>query len=231
MTPTIAERSAAFFRKFSSVCAQHNRDPRDISLLLVTKTRSIAEIEQAVAQGWHHLGENRIEELETKVDHEFSAAVTWHYIGNLQSRAASRVVSAARGCVGGVWSPRTIDQLAQCPPTEVLLQVKIASEANKTGLSPDQVPDAVSQIQKHANISLRGVMGMATRVDESGEHSQVRSEFQLLRRIFDGVREQLGEPSSCDILSMGMSNDWEIAIAEGSTQLRIGQTIFGPRVA
>ena len=165
-----------------------------------------------------------------KAAHGFEKPVTWHFIGNLQSRAAAQVAGLVNGFIGGVWSQRTIARLGQCGQNaNVLLQVKIGSEDAKTGLLPDQLAGAVTQVQNYTNLRLRGLMGIATQMPEDADTSRTAHEFAKLRNLFEDIRKHIGSPETFDTLSMGMSNDWQIAVAEGATQLRLGQCIFGPR--
>ena len=179
--------------------------------------------------GIRDFGENRVAELVEKAD-AFPDDVRWHAIGHLQTNKA-KIVAPLSHLIHAVDSTRIYEALAQhknATPLDVLLQVHIAEETSKFGFLEDALREmfALSGNETFGNKSIRikGLMGMATYTKDT---SQIAKEFKGLRSLFDELAPTMG--ADFDTLSMGMSGDWNIAIDEGSTMIRVGSAIFGAR--
>ena len=201
----------------------------DVTLVAVTKSHPLAAVNAALGAGLRDLGENRVEELEVKVkalrDH---SAPHWHMIGHLQRRKAPRVIGIC-GLVHSVDTIRLAERLdrfvpAGAAPLPILVQVNTSGEVAKSGISLQEAREVVHRITELPGLAVRGLMTMAPFTDREGV---LRAAFQALRRL----HEDLGalEGYRGEHLSMGMTNDFRIAIEEGSTMIRIGTALLGPR--
>lgn len=198
--------------------------PSHVTLVCVTKFRSVEEIQQLYELGQRDFGENRVQELLQKIP-LLPKDIRWHLIGHLQTNKVKSIIGKV-ALVHSVDSLKLINEIQKesfkaATTTEVLLQLKIAKEETKYGLSENELDEILSLIAsgKFPNVRVRGLMGMATLTDD---FEQIRSEFQQLKRVFDRVKEF----HQFDILSMGMSGDYQVAVECGSTMVRIGSLLF-----
>ena len=203
--------------------------PDHVTLVAVSKTQPLDVIASAYAEGIRDFGENRVAELVEKAD-AFPDDVRWHAIGHLQTNKA-KIVAPLSHLIHAVDSTRIYEALAQhknATPLDVLLQVHIAEETSKFGFLEDALRElfALSGNETFGNTSIRikGLMGMATYTKDT---TQIAKEFKGLRSLFEELAPSMG--ADFDTLSMGMSGDWNIAIDEGSTMIRVGSAIFGAR--
>ena len=205
------------------------RTGADVTLVAVTKSHPLEAVEAALAAGLRDIGENRVEELETKVGALGSDEVPrWHMIGHLQRRKAPRVIGVC-DLVHSVDSVRLAERLdrfvpAGAAPLPVLVQVNTSGEAAKSGVSPEETPEAVHRIVELPGLAVRGLMTMAPFTDHEGV---LRGAFRTLRRLHERLASLDGYRGTH--LSMGMTNDFGIAIEEGSTMIRVGTALLGPR--
>ncbi len=202
--------------------------PDSVSLVAVSKTKPTTSILEAYNNGQRIFGENRIQEMVDKYD-ELPKDIKWHMIGHLQ-RNKVKYMAHFVDLIHGVDSFKTLreinkqakkhDRIINC-----LLQVKIAEEETKFGLEPSEIKDILidDNFKELENITIVGLMGMAS---FTSDDKQVRSEFKTLKTIFEELRTQ---HYTLETLSMGMSGDYNIAIEEGSTMIRVGSAIFGSR--
>ncbi len=204
------------------------RDTASVKLVAVTKTRSVEEMSQAVEAGATDVGENKIQEAEAKKP-AFDAPVRWHLVGHLQKNKAKKAVeiidvihSVDSAAIG-----QRIDRLAaeQDKVQSVLVQVDLAGEETKHGLPEDQLLPTLEQLDKCSHLSVDGLMVLPPFFDDAEE---VRPYFRRLRELSSEGQQRglLGSE-----LSMGMSHDFEVAIEEGATLVRVGTALFGPRAA
>ena len=208
--------------------------PPGVTLVAVSKTRSAAEVRALYDLGQRHFGENYPQELREKAP-QLPADIHWHFIGHLQRSNVKHVLPFAH-LVHGVESDRLLDEIekraaALDRTVDVLLQVHIAQEETKHGLSPDELRTALHTWPwaSWPHVRVRGLMGMASLTDNT---EQVRQEFSGLRQLWEEVRALGVFPEGrFTELSMGMSGDAAIAITAGSTLVRIGTAIFGERGA
>ncbi len=193
------------------------RNPEDIVIVAVTKGFGAETCRAALAAGLRILGENRVHEAILKMDEVPGAE--WHLIGHLQTNKV-RQVAGRFALIQSVDSVRLATELAKVDPEQaVLLEVNVAREPQKTGADPDRAQDVITEIARH--VELRGLMAMGP------SHGDPAPAFRQLRQMRDDAQQRLGK--SLPVLSMGMSGDFEVAVAEGSTMLRLGQALFGPR--
>ena len=200
--------------------------PSTVELVAVSKFKPVEAIREAYEAGQRSFGENRPQELAAKAP-QLPADIVWHFIGHLQTNKVKLVVPYAH-LIHSVDSERLlaeIDKAARAAGKvmDCLLEIHIAEEQTKQGFTPDEAVALAREAEdRYPNIRLRGVMGMATFTDD---REQVRREFRSLK----AVSERLSFLPGCDIVSMGMSGDWPIAVEEGTTIVRIGTAIFGKR--
>ena len=202
-------------------------DRRDVRIVAVSKSQPSAKIREAHAAGCGDFGENYVREAIAKIDELGDMAATWHFIGQLQTNKA-REVAERFDWVHGIDRPRAAAALSRARPAgreplNVCLQVNISAEATKGGVAPGEVAALAREVQGLPGLRLRGLMGMASATDDAASQ---QAQFELLRRGLDTLRS---EGIEADTLSMGMSHDFEAAVAQGATMVRIGTAIFGER--
>jgi pyridoxal phosphate enzyme (YggS family) len=202
------------------------RDPKEINLVAVSKTVEIARIKEAIEAGVSILGENYVQEAQKKIE-AIGRPVSWHFIGHLQSNKARHAVRLF-DVVHSTDSIPLAEELNRRAEQEnrvinVMIEVNLSKEATKFGTDEEKVSNLAKRIQALKHLSLEGLMTMPPYFD-SPEMS--RPYYTALREVKEGMTKE-GIPMK--ELSMGMSNDFEIAIEEGATYVRIGTAIFGPR--
>ncbi len=197
--------------------------PESVTLIAVTKTHSVEEINNAIDCGITDIGENKVQEILSKYD--YVKPVRWHLIGHLQTNKVKQIVDKVY-MIHSVDSYHLAEEISKRASNKVniLIQVNAAGEVQKFGVAPSEVMELAHSISKLPNINLRGLMHIAPAVKNPED---VRIYFNKVKEIFDELKLQFGE--QIDTLSMGMSNDYEIAVDEGATCVRIGTAIFGER--
>ncbi len=218
--------------RVSAACVKAGRSPSEVTLVAVSKRFAADDIGHAYDAGVRHFGENRIQELVEKVAAwqrvRPGAHITWHMVGHLQRNKARDAVAFA-DIVHGVDSLRLAEALERRAVeagrrVDCLVQVNVSGEKSKFGLAPESVGAALDALKSFQNLRIRGLMTLARPVDDPEE---IRPEFATLREIYEHIRRVGVHPFT--ILSMGMSGDFEVAIEEGSTHIRVGTAIFGER--
>ena len=202
--------------------------PHNISLVAVSKTKPISDLEQAYQTGQRLFGENKVQEMVQKYE-IMPKDIKWHMIGHLQ-RNKVKYIAPFVNLIHGVDSLKLLKEInkqaIKCDRTiDCLFQLKIASENTKFGMSKNELQTILNcdEFKKLKNIKVRGVMGMAS---FTGDFDKIKLEFKYLKSIFDELKNQFQE---FKIISMGMSGDYELAIKCGSNMIRIGSHIFGSR--
>jgi pyridoxal phosphate enzyme (YggS family) len=230
MVDDISGRIARVYEAIERAALRSGRKPQDITLIAVSKTIGPALIQQAVNAGITNLGENRIQEAAEKVEQVSGPGLRWHLIGHLQSNKARHAVKMfdVIHTVDSVDLTRRLDRIAgeMGRTTAVLVQVKLGDEPAKSGADPPELSAIVEALDSAANLKLRGLMVIPP-LSESSENA--RGYFKKLREIFDGLNQGRTGGRQLAELSMGMSGDFEIAIEEGATMVRVGTAIFGSR--
>lgn len=201
--------------------------PGHVTLVTVSKTRSNEEIMTLYDEGERIFGENKVQELQRKND-ELPKDIQWHLIGHLQSNKVKYIAPFVT-MIHSVESLKLAKEISKRAiqnerTIDCLLQFDISGDENKFGMTIDDARTLLNE--ELQGIQWRGVMGMASFVDDEGT---LREQFRKLSGIKQELSDQMHQDPSFDTISMGMSNDYKIAIEEGATMVRIGSTIFGPR--
>jgi hypothetical protein len=216
---TIAERVAHVQQRVQRAAERAGRSPAEVTIVAVSKGFPPSVIDEAVIAGIAHVGENRVQEAAAKIAALRGLPVTWHLVGHLQTNKAKTALELF-DIIHSVDSLHLAEVLSSRAerPLPILLEVNAAGEASKFGLPPGEVAAAAQAIARLPRLDLRGLMTVAPFVSDP---ETVRPVFRELRRL----RDALGLPE----LSMGMTDDFEVAIEEGATLVRIGRAIFGER--
>ena len=229
---TISTRLAAVKNDIREIAHRAGRSMDDIRLIAVSKTRSLDEVKQAIDAGQKDFGENTIQDALTKVPELGGRDVQWHFIGHLQSKKA-RQIPLNFHWVHSVDSIKLAQKLSNAMVNagvdtriSCLVQVNVSAEASKSGLDRTEILPFLDELLRLGlpGISWRGLMTIGVQ----GDDSQTRAAFAELRHLLGQCRREFGL-NDFDQLSMGMSNDYGIAIEEGATMVRVGTAIFGER--
>jgi len=208
-------------KRIARAAERANRSPAEITIVGVAKTMEPWLIQQAFEAGMRHFGENRVQEAKDKIERlsTLQPPPTWHMVGHLQTNKAKTAIELF-DMIQSVDSVRLAEVLSRHAQHRIpiLLEVNVSGEASKFGLPPAQVSSAVEEIARLPHLEIRGLMTIAPLTDNPEE---VRPIFKRLRLL----RDSLG----LEHLSMGMTDDFEVAIEEGATMVRIGRAIFGER--
>jgi pyridoxal phosphate enzyme (YggS family) len=208
-----------------------NRPVDEITLVAVSKTHPAEAVREAISAGLDNFGENRVQEAESKIPDVGRTAARWHLIGHLQSNKARRAVELF-DCLHSLDSADLARRLNRiCDELErqelpVLIQVDLGHETTKTGVEEKDVSELVTVIRDCPRLRLTGLMTLPPFFDEA---ERVRPYFRRLRELRDGLKAKGAFGDYSGELSMGMTNDFEIAIEEGATMVRVGTAIFGQR--
>lgn len=221
----VSENLKTIESNIKQACANVNRNPADITVIGVTKYVTIERTEEAVKAGIEDLAENRMEGLLEKKGNLLNDRIKWHFIGTLQSRKVKDVI-------GMVDYLHSLDRLSLAKEinkrSSVVLpcfvQVNVSGENSKQGLASHEVLDFIKALEAYPSVKVIGLMTMARYVDDEKE---IRDTFRKLRELRDKVKSQTWSHAPCSYLSMGMSNDYQIAIEEGATHIRIGSNLVG----
>ncbi len=224
----IAQNLEAVRRRIQAAAHRSGRDPAAVRLVAVSKTMPVARVRAAVAAGQRLFGENYLQEARPKIAALAGEQVSWHFIGHLQS-------NKAKGAVGLFELIHGVDRLklalaleaaaaSQGIVQKILLQVNLAEEASKSGVSPEAAPELLRQILLLPHLEVLGLMTMPPWLAPEA----VRPYFRVLRELREQLQDRCQRP--LPELSMGMSGDYEVAVEEGATLVRVGTAIFGSRV-
>ena len=232
VTTQIAANLNAVRQRIEQAAQRAGRNPNEITLVAVSKTKPMAAIQAAYSAGQRDFGENRLDELWEKVDQAHALGLTdirWHMIGTIQSRKTAQAVgpfalihSVDREKIANYLSR---DALATGNVMNILLEVNASGESTKHGFTPDELVQLAPTLLRLPGIRIQGLMTMAPHAENP---EATRPVFQALRQLSDQLTAAHGHEQWSQ-LSMGMTNDFEIAIEEGATLVRIGSAIFGER--
>jgi pyridoxal phosphate enzyme (YggS family) len=227
----IAENVASVKERILAACARCGRNPEDVLLVAVTKTFGPEIIREAMAAGLLDFGENYVQELNRKREELRENRIRWHFVGHLQSNKAKEVAGFVH-LVHSVDSERLAAELDKRGGSSgrtigVLVEVHTTDEATKSGVAPEQTIELVKQISRYGSLRIQGLMTMGPFSDDPNDS---RPSFRQLLELKKGIEREGIENASMRHLSMGMSHDFEVAIEEGATIIRIGTAIFGERV-
>ena len=225
---SIAENLARVRDRIDRAAQRVARRTDEITLIAVSKTFSAEAIRAAYAAGLRHFGENRIQEMQAKHPQLAGLEATWHFIGHLQSNKVHPAVELFDriDAVDSVPLARKLDAAASehGKRLPVLVELHLGGEASKSGAEPGGLQGLAEAIDLLPSLDLRGLMAVPP---YSEDPEQVRPHFRQLRELRDELSRRLGRPFST--LSMGMSHDFEVAIEEGATEIRVGTALFGAR--
>lgn len=210
-------------------CARAGRKRDEVTLIAVSKTKPVPMLEEIYACGVRNFGENKVQELTEKYD-VLPGDIKWHMIGHLQRNKVKYIVDKAC-CIHSVDSVRLAKEIEKEAAKKncrvnILLEVNVAREESKFGLMPEEVMETVEEISKYSHICLQGLMTIAPYTENPEEN---RPYFAQLRKLSVDIASKNIDNINMSILSMGMTNDYEVAIEEGATLVRVGTGIFGAR--
>lgn len=214
--------------RIAEACKRSGRERQEVTLVAVTKGVELERIREAVASGLTVLGENRVQEAEDKIK-ALGAACKWHMIGHLQSNKAGKAVEMGFDLIESVDSVKLAQALAKKASErgqvqKALLEINIAQEAQKTGLTPEEAVKAFQETRMLTGLKIKGLMCMGP---QTASPEEIRPYFRKAQEIW---KQMNALDKEVDTLSMGMSQDFETAIEEGATIVRIGKAVFGDRV-
>jgi len=224
---TVASRLQAVKDRITRAARSVNRQPNEITLLVASKTHPTERVREAWLAGQTIFGENYLQEALAKMPALTDLSIEWHFIGPIQSNKTKRITENF-AWVHSVDRIKIADRLAKdrpesLPPLQICLQVNVSGEASKSGVAPDELAQLAAQVVLLPRLKLRGLMAVPELTTATALQ---RSQFHMLWELFDRLKRGGYE---LDTLSMGMSEDMDIAIAEGATMVRVGTAIFGPR--
>jgi pyridoxal phosphate enzyme (YggS family) len=228
VSESVSDRIAEVTRRIQAACERAGRDPREVTLVAVTKTVPPERVQEAVAAGVKILGENRVQEAAAKAPAVPGAV--WHLVGHLQTNKVKKALSIFQmiQSVDTLALAAEIDKRAAEAgrSVDVLVEVNTSGEATKFGARPEECVDLVGEMSHLRRISVKGLMTIGAFTSDDGT---VRACFRRLRDLRERIQSAKLEGVPMEYLSMGMTSDFEIAIEEGSNMLRIGTGIFGSR--
>ncbi|KUL27260.1 YggS family pyridoxal phosphate-dependent enzyme [Chlorobium limicola] len=227
---SITENLEAIRQRIADACLKAHRDPATVTLLAVSKTKSASRIREAFDAGQIDFGESYMQEFLDKESDPLleNQPIRWHFIGHLQSNKVRSIIGKVV-LIHGIDKLSTAEELSrravqQNLQTDYLLEVNTSGETSKYGLKPEELLRQAPSFFVLPNCTLRGLMTIA-----SPDPSLARYEFRSLSRLLDDLKKIAPDPTPLTELSMGMSQDFEAAIAEGATLIRVGTAIFGWR--
>lgn len=225
----IKENIEAVQANIEAACQKAGRDPGEVTLIAVSKTKPLSDIEEAIDCGMMEFGENKVQELVDKIEH-VSRPVHWHLIGHLQTNKVKYI--ADKGLlihsVDSVKLAKEIQKEAVKKQADcnILLEVNVAREESKFGFTCEEVPDAVAEIAQLSNVHIQGLMTIAPFVENPEDNRVI---FAKLHKLLLDIKSRNIDNVNMNVLSMGMTNDYTVAVEEGATMVRVGTGIFGAR--
>lgn len=226
----ISDNLAEVRQEIARHAALAGREPGEITLIAVSKTKPVSMVVEAFEAGQTVFGENKVQEMCEKNEQLSDLPLFWHLIGHLQSNKAKKAVAVADmiHSVDSVSLAQTINKYAAAigKVQDILLEINVAQEESKFGLTLSDAEAAVREIAGLPNVRLRGFMTVAPYTENAEEN---RSIFRSLRQLMVDINAKSIDNISMDVLSMGMSGDYGVAVEEGATHVRVGTFIFGRR--
>lgn len=215
--------------RFNDAVLKSGRDKNGVTLLAATKTVDAETINYAIKSGITHIGENRVQELLSK--YPYVAPVHSHFIGHLQTNKVKDIIDKVEmiESVDSIRLAAEISKQAEKRNTvmDILLEVNIGGEESKSGFSPDELYESITEISKFGNIKIKGLMTIPPATEDKEES---RKYFTKMYKLFIDIRSKNIDNSNMSVLSMGMSDDFDIAVEEGATLVRVGTALFGKRI-
>ena len=229
MSGLITGNLAQVRKNIEEACRSVGRDPREVTLIAVSKTKPVSALSEAYAAGQRVFGENKVQEIQEKYDC-LPRDISWHMIGHLQRNKVKYIVDKVE-LIHSVDTLALAEQIEKeaarrSLTVEILVQVNVAGEDTKFGLAPEEVSAFLEKISPLSHVHVAGLMTSAPYVADPEEN---RCYFKKLHKLFVDIRAKNVNNIDMNILSMGMTNDYEIAVEEGATMVRVGTGIFGER--
>ena len=225
----VAENIIQVKKKIEEACRRSNRNPEEVTLIAVSKTKPVSMIREAAEAGIRDFGENKVQEILDK-SVQFPNDFRWHMIGHLQRNKVKQVIDKA--ClIHSVDSLRLASQIEEeaCKKNRmvhVLLEVNVAREESKYGFFMEDVESAVREIKDYPHVKICGLMTIAPFVEDAEENREI---FRKLNQFYVDIKSKNIDNVTMSVLSMGMTGDYEVAVEEGATMVRVGTGIFGAR--
>ena len=225
----IAEQLQYVQNEIKEACKRSGRNPEEVTLIAVSKTKPVSMIQEAMTAGQLVFGENKVQELCSKYE-ELPKNLEWHLIGHLQRNKVKYIVDKA-ALIHSVDSVRLAETISQeaikhnCT-VPILIEVNVAEEDTKYGVSVEETLPLIEEIMKLPNIQIKGLMTIAPYVANPEENRMI---FRKLKELSVDIKAKNMNNVIMDILSMGMTNDYQVAVEEGATMVRVGTGIFGER--
>jgi len=228
---SLSERVQAVLKRIERAAESVGRDPKDITLVAITKTVPTDRIREILELGVTSLGENRVQEAEGKIAALQSYNATWHLVGHLQTNKINKALRLfsliqsvdSKRLAAAIQLRAERDNIEEVP---CLIQVNVSGESTKHGIPLESALEEIREIARYDRLRIRGLMTIAPYTTDP---ESVRPVFRQLKLLADRISDACIDGLSMDILSMGMSGDFEVAIQEGATMVRIGSALFGPR--
>lgn len=225
----IKENLAHVQENIKAACKRAGRDEKEVTLIAVSKTKPVEMIREAIEYGIIDFGENKVQEMCNKME-VIPEKLNWHLIGHLQTNKVKYIVDKAYliHSVDSIKLASTINELAQKKGIvcNILVEVNVAGEESKFGIKPSECESFIREISRYKNIKVRGLMTIAPFVENPEDN---RVHFASLKKLLVDINRKNIDNVSMDVLSMGMTNDYEVAVEEGATLVRVGTGIFGER--
>ena len=224
---TIKNNLRIIKEKIKKATLKANRYPEEIKLVAVTKTATIEQIEEAISAGVKTIGENKVQEAKEKY-HILSTDIEWHLVGHLQTNKVKYAIEIF-DCIHSVDSIKLAEEIDKRSlqfgkTTNVLIEVNVSGEETKYGIKPEEVEPFLKETSEFSRIRVRGLMTIAPMAEDKED---VRPYFRKLRELSEEIKSKNLKNVKMDYLSMGMTEDFEVAIEEGANMVRIGRGIFG----
>lgn len=225
----LKENYDAVAKKVKDACERAGRSADEVTIIAVSKTKPLSDIVELQQYGVMDFGENKVQELCAKYE-EIEKPVRWHLIGHLQTNKVKYIVDKVE-LIHSVDSLKLAKQISKEAlkkkvTVPILIQVNVAQEETKFGLETEEVMALISEAAKLPNIKIKGLMTIAPFVDDPEDNRQY---FRMLKQLFVDIGAKNFDNVDMTVLSMGMTNDYEVAVEEGATMVRVGTGIFGAR--
>lgn len=225
----IKENLANVRKNIEESCKKVGRDVSEVTLITVSKTKPLSDLRIAYEEGSRDFGENKVQELVSKID-EMPSDVKWHLIGHLQ-RNKVKYIAGKVAMIHSVDSYRLAEEInVQAKKNScvipILIEINIAGEDTKFGIKPEEAEELIREISELENVKVSGLMTIAPNVANPEEN---RAYFKAMKDLFVDISSKNIDNVEMKVLSMGMSNDYTVAVEEGATMIRVGTGIFGAR--
>ena len=225
----VADQFHEIQKRVAAACLRSGREPGEVTLIAVSKTKPVEDLKEAYEAGARDFGENKVQDLLDRIE-TMPSDINWHMIGHLQSNKVKYIIgkTALIHSVDSLHLAKVIEQESakrECS-TRILMEINIAGEESKFGVSPEEAVHLAMEIDKFPHIQLCGLMTVAPFTQDPEEN---RKYFCKMRKLLIDIVSKTPHNSNMGVLSMGMTGDYEVAIEEGATCIRVGTGIFGSR--